>query len=111
MDRPNERDRGPDAPPLSIAVSASVTRTDNGGWIVTLYGGPEGERHYNAGELAHVNDIFAGVEWVSKSEAARLTRRQQQRQFIEGIAAGLPEGMRFGGVLGPFRADPDGEDA
>ena len=102
MDRPNERDRVPDAPPRPIATSANVTRSDNGGWVVAICGGPDGERQYVCLALAQVHEILDAVEWISRKEGERLDEQDKQRRFVEGIQRGLPEGMRFGGMSGPF---------
>ena len=92
----------PVGPPRQVAASAGVVRTDNGGWVVALAGGPDGERQYVCLALAQVHEILDTVEWISRKEGERLDEQDKQRRFVEGIQSGLPPGMRFGGMSGPF---------
>ena len=92
----------PAGPPRQVAASAGIVRTDNGGWVVALAGGPDGERQYVCLALVQVHEILDAVEWISRKDGERLNEEGKQRRFVEGIQRGLPEGMRFGGMGGPF---------
>ena len=98
----------PDAPPRRIATTVAVMYTDNGGWMVTLGVAGRVKLTFVATELQQVKQALNGIEWVTQATGEQMEHAEGQRRFLEGLARGLPEGMKFGNmeVFGPFQQKP-----